>query len=187
MGRHVAAKVSEDFGDLLYSVAIPRTTRLSEMALRGKPAVIYDRRSAGSRAYFDLADELVYRFVEDAEADRAESDAMLDSTRPAEAVSIPGDLQAEAYAWENANRETSDPIEEKEEPVAPKPGNGGGLDRLLADLGGSREVSSPIPAFEEPSSPEMVSLDELLAEEESGAGESDEWGNETWPARGQSH
>ena len=59
MGRHVAARVDEDFGDVLFDTAVPRTTRLSEMALRGKPAVIYDRRSAGSRAYFDLADELV--------------------------------------------------------------------------------------------------------------------------------
>ena len=62
MGRHVAAQVSEDFGDFLMESGIPRTTRLSEMALKGKPAVIYDRRSAGSRAYFDLADELVKRY-----------------------------------------------------------------------------------------------------------------------------
>ena len=55
LGRHVAARVAEDFGDHLLESSIPRTTRLSEMALRGKPAVIYDRRSVGSRAYFDLA------------------------------------------------------------------------------------------------------------------------------------
>ena len=63
MGRHVAARVDEDFGTVLLDTAVPRTTRLSEMALRGKPAVIYDRRSPGSRAYFDLADEMVQRYT----------------------------------------------------------------------------------------------------------------------------
>ena len=62
MGRHVAARVEKDFGNAMFDSAVPRTTRLSEMALRGKPAVIYDRRSPGSRAYFDLADELIERF-----------------------------------------------------------------------------------------------------------------------------
>lgn len=55
MGRHVAAKVAEEFGPILLDTTVPRTTRLSEMALRGKPSVIYDRRSSGSRAYFNLA------------------------------------------------------------------------------------------------------------------------------------
>ena len=59
MGRHVAAKVAEEFGPVLLETSVPRTTRLSEMALRGKPSVIYDRRSPGSRAYFNLADEIV--------------------------------------------------------------------------------------------------------------------------------
>jgi chromosome partitioning protein len=146
MGQHVAARLAEDFGEELFDTSVPRTTRLSEMALRGKPAVIYDRRSPGSRAYFDLADELVYRF-------RLESEA------------------AEAAAADAA-------AEQRMETV---PRGGGGLDRFLAELGGSREVSSRIPAFEEPSSPEMVSLDDLLAEEEGQSGESEDWGDDTWP------
>ena len=54
-----AAKVAEEFGPVLLDTSVPRTTRLSEMALRGKPSVIYDRRSPGSRAYFNLADEIM--------------------------------------------------------------------------------------------------------------------------------
>jgi len=67
MGRHVAAKVDEEFGQWMFEAGIPRNTRLSEMALKAKPAVIYDRRSKGSRAYFDLADELVNRFLTNSE------------------------------------------------------------------------------------------------------------------------
>lgn len=145
MGQHVAARLAEDFGEELLEAAVPRTTRLSEMALRGKPAVIYDRRSAGSRAYFDLADELVYRFRRDCEA-------------------------AEAAAADAAADQHS----------APMQAMAGGLDRFLAELGGAREVSSRIPAFEEPSSPEMVSLDDLLAEEEDQSGERDDWGDDPW-------
>lgn len=145
MGQHVSASLAEEYGEDLFEAAVPRTTRLSEMALRGKPAVIYDRRSPGSRAYFDLADELVYRFRRDCEA--------------AEAAA------ADAAADQHA---------------APLQAAGGGLDRFLAELGGAREVSSRIPAFEEPSSPEMVSLDDLLAEEEDQSGERDDWSDDPW-------
>jgi chromosome partitioning protein len=146
MGRHVAERLHEDFGEELFETGIPRTTRLTEMALRGKPAVIYDRRSPGSRAYFDLADELVYRF-------RRESEA--------------------------ADAAAADAAAMGEEPGVAGP-EVGGLDRFLAELGGSRETSTRIPAFEEPPSPEMVSLDDLLAEEEDQSGEADDWGDDSW-------
>ena len=158
MGRHVAGRVAEDFGDVLFDVDIPRTTRLSEMALRGKPAVIYDRRSPGSMAYFDLADELVYRFRQEKEV---------------------------------AEAEAGFPVETEAVTVSAKPGNNGGngLDRFLAELGGPRQISARIPSFEEPSSPEMVSLDDLLAEEEDGNGEvdGDEWSDGGWPSSRRQH
>jgi len=58
-----------------------------------------------------------------------------------------------------------------------------GFDRFLADLGGPRKVASAIPPFEEPLVPEMVSLEDLLAEEEGrGHGErsDDDWDNGYW-------
>ncbi len=73
MGRHVAARVAEEYGLDLFACAVPRTARLAEMALRGKPAVIYDRRSAGSRAYFDLMDEIMARWASRRAAGRAEA------------------------------------------------------------------------------------------------------------------
>lgn len=71
-GKHVANKVSAEYPGLLFETSIPRNTRLSEMALKGKPSVIFDRRSSGSRAYFDLADELVNRYQLSHEAEEFE-------------------------------------------------------------------------------------------------------------------
>jgi chromosome partitioning protein len=64
LSKRVAESVAAEFGLDLFAVAVPRTTRLAEMALHGRPAVIYDRRSPGSRAYFDLLDEIIRRHAE---------------------------------------------------------------------------------------------------------------------------
>lgn len=144
MGRHVAERVSEDFGDVLFESSVPRTTRLSEMALRGKPAVIYDRRSAGSRAYFNLADELVSRFQQ------AE-----DSMGLGPETSQPQKIDPFGPDAEDEGREQS------LGPAAPD-----GLAKFLAALGGVKR-EAPAAGFNEDSGgPEMVSLDDLLAEEE---------------------
>ena len=148
MGRHVASRAAEDFGDVLFETAVPRTTRLSEMALRGKPAVIYDRRSSGSRAYFNLADELVHRFS------LAEESMGLE-----QGSSIPDQVNLLSPVPDGEMDESGQTPSQKM-PAA------GGLDRFLADLGGSGETASTIPSFEEPITPEIVSLDDLLAEEE---------------------
>ena len=148
MGRHVATRASEDFGDVLFETAVPRTTRLSEMALRGKPTVIYDRRSTGSRAYFNLADELVSRYS------LAEASMGLE-----QGSSIPDQVDLLSPVPEAEMDESGDTPSRKM-PAA------GGLDRFLADMGGPEESALSIPAFEEPIVPEIVSLDDLLAEEE---------------------
>ncbi len=142
MGRHVAARVSEEFGDLVFSAGVPRTTRLSEMALRGKPAVIYDRRSPGSRAYFDLADELVNRYSSGTGSSPSLIDDMI--------ASMSRSLAGEPLAAPAARPETV--------------------------------YQEPQPQVPEAQSPEMVSLDDLLAEEENrGGGRSDEdWEEGYW-------
>lgn len=61
MSRRVAALLGDEYGDSLLETTIPRNTRLSEMAVDGRPTVIFDRRSSGSRAYFDLMDEILVR------------------------------------------------------------------------------------------------------------------------------
>jgi chromosome partitioning protein len=160
MGKHVSALVSEEYGDLLFNTSIPRTTRLSEMALRGKPAVIYDRRSKGSRAYFDLADELVNRY---------RSRMGIQDLDPVENLV--------AGATDESSKSEEEMVQTTEQSR-----EGGGLDRFLNALGGASAASSQIPSFEEPQIPEMVSLDDLLAEEEAGEDNGNEdWDDGKWP------
>ncbi|RKZ19872.1 hypothetical protein DRQ50_01300 [bacterium] len=152
-GRHVAARLDEEFGDVLYTARVPRTTRLAEMALKGKPAVIYDRRSPGSRAYFDLADELVARYC-----------------------------QSHAEADEEPAAVSRGSVPDESSPAAVAVGEHGlkGFDRFLYELSGGDPCTLPGVMGDPPaeldmissepdmvsSEPDMVSLDELLAEEE---------------------
>ncbi len=49
------------FGEKVYSAVIPRNVRMSEAPSHGKPALIYDMRCSGSKAYIQLASELLKR------------------------------------------------------------------------------------------------------------------------------
>ncbi|MHB8079913.1 MAG: ParA family protein [Candidatus Krumholzibacteriia bacterium] len=166
MGRHVAERVAEEYGLDLFACAVPRTARLAEMALRGKPAVIYDRRSAGSRAYFDLMDEIVARWDSRRPAGRADA---------ARAPLKPGNGGA-------------------------RPGPAGNVFTLAAaaglrlpldfDLGASDDADDDDSNGVEPvwdglsaaGEPEMVSLDEMIENEEESllvAGD-DDWEERRW-------
>ncbi|MFH2052301.1 MAG: ParA family protein [bacterium] len=163
MGRHVAARVSEDFGNDLLECGIPRNTRLSEMALRGKPAVIYDRRSSGSRAYFDLADELVRRYCRNPDCGIRSEAPLVEPD--------PEDLPASSR--------TPTP-QEAEVDFAREASTGlAGLGRFLAELRGGGPADPGIAPFDEPALPEMVSLDDLLAEEEGRCDRRDD-GDDSW-------
>ena len=156
MGRHVADKVAEEFGPILLETAVPRTTRLAEMALRGKPSVIYDRRSSGSRAYFNLADEILQRY--------REREGLNDPEQPDRLA--PGDGRCEdRAAGKPVLRVVANDVRCAGEESCSL---AGGLDRLLGDLRARGALELPsAPLADELANPEMVSLDELLAEEES--------------------
>lgn len=49
------------FGDTVYKSVIPRNIRMSEAPSHGKPALVYDMNCAGSKAYIQLASELLKR------------------------------------------------------------------------------------------------------------------------------
>ncbi len=49
------------FGELVYEAVIPRNVRMSEAPSHGKPALIYDMKCAGSKAYIGLAKEILKR------------------------------------------------------------------------------------------------------------------------------
>ncbi len=57
----VSDDVRECLGDLVFESVIPRNVRLSEAPSHGMPALVYDHNCVGSRAYINLARELITR------------------------------------------------------------------------------------------------------------------------------
>ena len=63
--NNLTAQVENDvrafFGDKVYKTVIPRNVRLSEAPSFGLPAIVYDMKCAGARAYIHLASEVIRR------------------------------------------------------------------------------------------------------------------------------
>jgi chromosome partitioning protein len=57
----VADDVREFFGDKVYKTVIPRNVRLSEAPSYGLPAIVYDMKCPGAKAYIMLASEIIKR------------------------------------------------------------------------------------------------------------------------------
>ncbi|MDD3028760.1 MAG: ParA family protein [Alphaproteobacteria bacterium] len=57
----VSKDVRAYFGDKVYETVIPRNVRVSEAPSYGKPVLLYDLRCSGSRAYMQLASEVLRR------------------------------------------------------------------------------------------------------------------------------
>lgn len=61
--NNLSASVAEDvrkyFGEKVYKTMIPRNVRISEAPSHGLPAIIYDMKCTGSRAYINLAKEII--------------------------------------------------------------------------------------------------------------------------------
>lgn len=59
--EQIERDVREYFAEKVYRAVIPRNIRMSEAPSHGKPALIYDMHCAGSKAYIQLASELLKR------------------------------------------------------------------------------------------------------------------------------
>lgn len=59
--QQVRENLRNFFAEKLFTTTIPRNIRLAEAPSHGLPAVIYDPRSRGAEAYFELASELLRR------------------------------------------------------------------------------------------------------------------------------
>lgn len=57
----VANDVREHFGDKVYNTVIPRNVRVSEAPSFGLPAIVYDMKCPGAKAYIHLAGEVIKR------------------------------------------------------------------------------------------------------------------------------
>lgn len=61
LAQQVTETLREYFREILYRTVIPRNVRLAEAPSHGKPVALYDPRSRGTEAYFELTDEFLAR------------------------------------------------------------------------------------------------------------------------------
>jgi chromosome partitioning protein len=61
LAQQVTHTLREYFKDRLYKTVIPRNVRLAEAPSHGKPVAVYDPKSRGTEAYFELAREFLAR------------------------------------------------------------------------------------------------------------------------------
>jgi chromosome partitioning protein len=61
LAQQVTQTLREYFRERLYVTVIPRNVRLAEAPSHGKPVALYDPRSRGAEAYFELAGEFLAR------------------------------------------------------------------------------------------------------------------------------
>ncbi|GAK17255.1 LOW QUALITY PROTEIN: chromosome (plasmid) partitioning protein ParA [Vibrio sp. JCM 19053] len=61
LSNEVSDQLKKHFGNKVYRTVIPRNVRLAEAPSHGKPAMYYDKYSAGAKAYLALAGEMLRR------------------------------------------------------------------------------------------------------------------------------
>lgn len=61
LAQQVTQTLREYFRDILYRTVIPRNVRLAEAPSHGKPVALYDPRSRGTEAYFEMTGEFLAR------------------------------------------------------------------------------------------------------------------------------
>jgi chromosome partitioning protein len=61
LSNQIVEEVKRYFGEKVFRAVVARNVRLSEAPSFGKPIILYDAVSTGSRNYMDLAGELLQR------------------------------------------------------------------------------------------------------------------------------
>ncbi|MDT3707210.1 MAG: ParA family protein [Thiobacillus sp.] len=61
LAQQVSDQIKQHFGDKVYDTVIPRNVRLAEAPSHGMPVLAYDPHCRGSKAYMDLAEEVLER------------------------------------------------------------------------------------------------------------------------------
>lgn len=67
LSEQVEQDVRNFFGEKVYQTMIPRNVKISEAPSHGLPAIIYDHRCVGSKAYISLAKEVLQQLKADEE------------------------------------------------------------------------------------------------------------------------
>ena len=87
LAQQVTATLREYFKERLYQTVIPRNVRLAEAPSHGKPVALYDPRSKGTEAYFELAGEFLARNnMESPRSIKRKAAAAANADRPAASV-----------------------------------------------------------------------------------------------------
>ena len=68
LSKQVADEATEYFGSQVFAITIPRNVRLAEAPSFGKPIVLYDVQSVGAKSYLAVAQELIRRVEQGADA-----------------------------------------------------------------------------------------------------------------------
>lgn len=100
LSQQVRTNLQEFFTDKLFKTTIPRNIRLAEAPSHGKPAVVYDPRSRGAEAYFELATELLERNGRKSASQRAKKRLILDPIpAPREIVTVAVEPKKKSRIW----------------------------------------------------------------------------------------
>lgn len=70
LSSQVEREIRSHFPNEVFTSVIPRNVRLSEAPSHGKPALLYDRSSAGSQAYWDFSQELLAKYFKPTAAEK---------------------------------------------------------------------------------------------------------------------
>jgi chromosome partitioning protein len=92
LAQQVTETLREYFRDRLFQTVIPRNVRLAEAPSHGKPVALYDPRSRGAEAYFELAGEYLAR-------NRIESPRSLERKAAAQAAPPVAPVRAKVRFW----------------------------------------------------------------------------------------
>ena len=72
LSKQVATEAKEFFGQKVYGTVIPRNVRLAEAPSFGKPILLYDVQSVGSKSYLNLGQEVIRRVADGNSGDQAD-------------------------------------------------------------------------------------------------------------------
>jgi chromosome partitioning protein len=61
LANEVVEDISSFFPNLVFTTKIPRSIRIAEAPSHGLPINVYDSASSGTKAYKDLAEEVIER------------------------------------------------------------------------------------------------------------------------------
>jgi chromosome partitioning protein len=76
LSKQVASEAKEFFGHQVYRTVIPRNVRLAEAPSFGKPILLYDVQSVGSKSYLNLGQEVIRRVMDGDSGDSADEETI---------------------------------------------------------------------------------------------------------------